>query len=280
MSNPFTAVMADHVDEMLISDPINAQNAVAALELELEDALPCEDSSIITHEICKAKYRRMDLGFLKQTREDCFPLFAAFSLASPVGAPQPFTHLEVSSHAHVRQLKEDKIEAANIDLTSRVYIGRYDEDINEFGDKTYNSSQEYNTGLVPSYWPSVTWDMLKAHWHQTYDGSITERVKVYKRPSANSYEGREVRVEEKVFIKANFPKLTIPAKTRQNIRSAIDLGLYPILITEAPEWEIGAEVIITNPDPLVIASHNDQWFLIDYFDLTPAEEIAFREWRE
>lgn len=91
-------------------------------------------------------------------------------------------------------------------------------------------------------------------------------------------------------IHATFPGI-IPDKVRDTIASHLPKfnnkgetvpSSSPferiLILTEAPEWKVSFKMTPQNLDPLVVGQVGDSLWLIDSFDLTPAERLIKAEW--
>ena len=249
--NPFTAVMDDCVTSQPIQDQQKCRDTIAALELEIADLLPCEDPAPLKTEIFKAQYRQIDMRFLGQSRADSWPVFAAHALNNRAHRMENMCRLSI--------MRDNRDESGK--LFRRFAIG--------VGVGVYELL--YRSGSLTRFWPEATWQKLRAAWRQTYGSVNTDKVKVSTfAPDLVTWRSS---------ISADYPKMTIPGDVRAKVRRVMDEGLDPIMITEAPEWKLDCSAEVTRPDPLIVARYVDDWFLIAHFDLTKAEEIAYREWR-
>lgn len=97
-----------------------------------------------------------------------------------------------------------------------------------------------------------------------------------------NHRERDVTVE----IASHFPGL-IPADKREKIKEFTTLGLpgrtgrafeQIYLISDAPEWQLGIVVAPQPKDPLIVGYANDQFWFLDSFDTTSAEDLIKAEW--
>jgi hypothetical protein len=79
----------------------------------------------------------------------------------------------------------------------------------------------------------------------------------------------------KVSIKMELGNLLIPPDTRAKILKARQFFNDQLfLIAEAPAWQENT-VVYPDPDPLIVGYEDGFLFLIDQFDLTPIEKMAY-----
>lgn len=90
------------------------------------------------------------------------------------------------------------------------------------------------------------------------------------------YDGRDPECVYKTSLSVG----TVPESVQRTIkkeRKNFD-SLY--FVQDSPKWSLESVTPTRDPDPLLVGFLGDKCYLLDKFDLTPAEEHVAREWRK
>lgn len=202
----------------------------------------------LEYKIRDAKFQRLDMSWImKQRTKEGWPAFAIFSPDKPdcwIEHQEDRTHFGMS-------LRHEETHFP------RFYLNQAYDDVRKRLQKIVEERFEDETGSIKCAKIACSWT-----------GVLPERV----RQRINECSPK--------MLREMGPKGVV--KRRENhIPGAATFNV--VIVMEAPAWKLDTRVIPVNLDPLVVGEFNDQFWLLDVFDITPLERIAaseFAEWKK
>lgn len=236
------------------------------LVIEQRSASSYERKNEIRCAIHDIDFPRIDMSFMNWTRKDGKPVFAFFDIC-------PCARVEGACEFAVNNISYyDEIPYPFSDFY-RPLLRRMYEEVKEKTKNSYNHvTLRYKCGLPDGLAiPSSTQKIMRAYSRCGCHAKFLKERGVKKYKSPRSLE--------------DYKRASLPTGFRRAIDECED-AIIPerrfdklCLVAEAPAWKVEERVVI-NQDPLLIGYdyNTKECWLLDVFDLTPAENIVSSEW--